>query len=397
VIFFLIPAAAYAVGVRPAAFENHRLAAFPGITKGWGFFTALPNWATDNLPGRQAGVHAEAGISQNVFGEPPAFSGTDRQPTGGQIGPIAPVQTPPQPPDPLNGGQADYSQVIEGKNGWLYYAQDMTSKCDPDQPISATIHDLTTLRQAIEASGRQLILVVAPDKSTAEPANLPATYPDKDCAAQASGPFWQGVVGTDKALDLRPGLAEAAVESGRPVYYKQDTHWNDLGSLVMLGAVANQIRPGITSTWQSVPDGVVKPGADLPPMIASTGLDTEIHYSLGPDGGADRTGPTLADMPKATKFGGPPTTGMVTEPTALLGDSFLAHATRYLPAVFSDATAIDYATIDTDQAAVESVLAGGKIIVIELVERVLAAGDAPFLRPEVISGIRSYLAAHPAP
>src|SRR6202000_1454541 len=115
-----------------------------------------------------------------------------------------PVQTAPQPPDPLNGGQADYSQVIEGKNGWLYYAQDMTSKCDPDQPISATVQDLTTLRQAIEASGRQLILVVAPDKSTAEPANLPATYPDKDCAAPASGPVWQGVGQPDKGRDLAP-------------------------------------------------------------------------------------------------------------------------------------------------------------------------------------------------
>ncbi|HEX5114856.1 MAG TPA: hypothetical protein VFW65_06640 [Pseudonocardiaceae bacterium] len=394
-IFFLIPAGAYAVGVRPQAFENHRLAAFPSITRGWGFFTALPNWATDNLPGRQAGVHAEAGISQSIFGEPPAFSGTDRQ--GTPIGPVGQVQTAPPPPDPLNGGQTDFSQVIEGRNGWLYYAQDMTSKCDPDQPISATIQDLATLRSAIEASGRSLVLVVAPDKSTAEPRFLPPTYPDKDCAAQASTPFWQGLVDTDGALDLRPGLSEAAAQSGRPIYYKQDTHWNDLGSLVMLRAVADQIDPGVTGTWQSVPDGVVEPGADLPPMIASTGRNTEIHYTLGPDGGADRTGPTLADMPRAVRFAGAPTAGMVNEPVAILGDSFLAHASRYLPAVFSDATAIDYASMDTDQAGVESVLASGKVIVIEVVERVLTAGDAPFLRPDVIGGLRSYLAAHPAP
>jgi hypothetical protein len=398
VIFFLIPAAAFTVGVRPQAFENHRLAAFPSITKGWGFFTGFTNWATDHLPLRQFGVKAEAGISQQVFGEPPAFTGTDRQRTGTPIGPVGQVPTPPPPvTDPLNGGQTDFSQVIEGKNGWLYYSQDMTSKCEPDQPISATISDLAKLRQAVEASGRTLILAIAPDKSTAEPAHLPPTYPDKACAQEASGPFWQGVVQTDGALDLRPGLAEAAVASGHPVYYEQDTHWNDLGSLVMLRAVANRIQPGSTGTWQSVPAGVVEPGADLPPMIAGTGRDIEIHYTLGPDGGADRTGPTLADMPKPVRFAGPPTTGMVTEPVALLGDSFLAHASRYLPAVFSNATAIDYASIDTDQATVESVLAGGRVIVIEVVERVLASGDAPFLRPEVISGIRSYLAAHPAP
>lgn len=398
VIFFLVPAAAFAVGVRPQAFENHELAAFPSLTRGWHFFTDLTNWATDNLPGRQLGVHAEAGISQSVFGEPPAFSGTDRQQSGTPIGPIGQVPTtPPRPVDPLNGGQTDFSQVIEGSDGWLYYAQDMTSKCEPDQPISATIADLVSLRSAIEASGRQLVLVVAPDKSTAEPAHLPANYPDKECAAQVTGPFWQGVVQADGALDLRPGLAEAAVTSGRPVYYRQDTHWNDLGSLVMLRAVANHIQPGITGTWQSVPDGVVRPGADLPPMIASTGRDVEIHYTLGPDGGADRTGPTLAAMPTPVRFTSPPTNGMVSEPVALLGDSFLAHASRYLPAVFSDATAIDYARFDTDQAAVESVLASGKVVVIEVVERVLTSGVAPFLRPEVIASIRAYLAAHPAP
>ena len=397
VIFFLVPAAAFATGVRPQAFENHKLAAFPSPTRGWSFFTGLTNWATDNLPGRELGVRAEAGISQSVFGEPPAFSGTDRQQAGTPIGPVGQVPTVPPPVDPRGGGQTDFSQVIEGTDGWLYYAQDMTSKCDPDQPVAATIAALASLRSAIEASGRQLVLVVAPDKSTVEPAHLPADYPDKACAARVTGPFWQGVVRTDGALDLRPGLAEAAVASGRPIYYRQDTHWNDLGSLVLLRAVANQIHPGITGTWQSVPDGVVRPGADLPPMIASAGRDVEIHYTLGPDGGADRTGPALAGMPRPVRFAGPPTTGMVTEPVALLGDSFLAHASRYLPAVFSDATAIDYATFDTDQAAVESVLASGKVIVVEVVERVLTAGDAPFLRPEVIAGIRSYLATHPAP
>jgi len=88
-VFFLVPTLAFVFGVRPQNFENHRLAAFPSPAAGWAFFTGLNNWATDHLPLRQLGVQAETGISSGVFGEPPAFSGTDRQSTGVAIGPIA--------------------------------------------------------------------------------------------------------------------------------------------------------------------------------------------------------------------------------------------------------------------------------------------------------------------
>ena len=69
-------------------------------------------------------------------------------------------------------------------------------------------------------------------------------------------------------------------------------------------------------------------------------------------------------------------------------------------ATFSDITAFTYGGLGGDpvtRQSVESVMAAGKVIVIEVVERFLAGGLAPFLDPTVISDIKTYLTRHPAP
>jgi hypothetical protein len=394
VVFLLVPAVSFVFGVRPQAFENHELAPFPSLADGGHFFTGLPAWATDHLPLREAGVRAETGISQGVFGEPPAFSGTDRQSGGTPLGPVN-TNTAPQ-----DNASSDDSQVIAGTNDWLYLTQDMTAKCAPTQPLGTTVAALRQLRAAIDASGRTLVLAVAPDKSTVVPQHLPADYPDKQCAASVSRTFWSDVTGTDGALDLRAGLAALAPAERRPAYYPQDTHWTDLGALYMLRRVADAITPGVSSSWTMRRAATTRFPADLPLLIARTGTNTDINYHLSPDGGGDQTVPPPGTFLRPLSFTRAATTGMVTTPTAILGDSFLDATLRYLPAAFSDVTAFTYGGLAGDpvtRESVESVMASGKVIVIEVVERSLAGGLAPFLQPAVISGIKTYLAAHPLP
>jgi hypothetical protein len=387
-VFFLVPALAFVFGVRPQAFENHRLAAFPGLSAGWGFFTGLANWATDNLPLRDAGVRAEAGISQGVFGEPPAYSRTDRQ-TGDT--PLGPVDSPPQ-----GNLSNDYSQVIEGSDGWLYYAQDTIDKCTPGRPLAGTIDALRQLRSVIEASGRTFVLVVVPDKTTAVPQYLPADYPDKACAAAASGPFWHDVTAEAGSIDLRAGLASLTPVEHRPAYYPLDTHWTDLGALYMVRSVVESLSPGTTALWRSVPAGTGYDPSDLPPMIGRTGRNHVVRYTLAPDGGdVDRAGPYGSTFTTPQHFAGRPTTGMVIEPVAVLGDSFLGSAYRYLQGAFVSGSAIAYQQLDYDPQDVYSVVASGQVVLLEVVERNLAAGTAQFLEPQAIAGLRGYLAAHP--
>ncbi|HEV3357138.1 MAG TPA: hypothetical protein VG247_10105 [Pseudonocardiaceae bacterium] len=388
-VFLLVPALAFVFGVRPTAFENHRLADFPSPSLGWGFFTGLNSWATDHLPLRNAGVQAENGISNGVFGEPPAFSGIDRQaPAGGITAPTA------GPPPSSTVGQ-DSAQVVAGTDGWLYYAQDMLSKCTPTQPLSTTVNELVSLRSAIEASGRSLVLVVAPDKSTVVPQYLPADYPNKDCANAAANPFWSAVTSSGGAIDLRAGLEALGVANRQPVYYPQDTHWADLGSIYMLQAVADAISPGTSRGWRTSRAAVLSGPADLARMNGATANNSDQTYHLSPDGHGDRTGRSVQSLATPTHFGTPATAGMITTPVALLGDSFTLATTRYLPAVFTDLTAIDYGNLVGAPAPVIQTMVGAKTIVLEVVERNLADGNVPFLDPQVIASIQAALASHP--
>ena len=186
----------------------------------------------------------------------------------------------------------------------------------------------------------------------------------------------------------------------QPVYYPQDTHWADLGSIYMLQAVADAISPGVDSTWTTGRARTTRFPADLPLMMADAGTNTEITYHLSPDGGDDATLPPPTNLNAPLSINRAATIGMVTTPTAILGDSFLDPTLRYLPAAFSNATAFTYDGLGGDQAtaqSVESVMATGKVVVIEVVERTLTGGTAPFLRPDVIANIKGYLADHPAP
>ncbi|MBO0840025.1 MAG: hypothetical protein J2O49_04315, partial [Sciscionella sp.] len=392
VLFFLTPALAFVFGVRPQEIENHRLASFPSLADGFGFFTGLSNWATDHLPLRDAGVHAEAAISNGVFGEPPAYSQIDR---GGASGPVGGVGPPtPQAPDQSSqAGTNGFPQVIQGKDGWLYYGYDMQAKCQPVHPLSTTISALQRLRTAVTRSGRRLVVVIAPDKSTVLPEHLPDTYAGKQCAASASTTFWNQVPQQTGALDLRQGLRDVGTTLRQPVYLTQDTHWTDLGAMNMLYAVAEHLTPGISTTWAFHPTFVTTGAADLPKMLGTSGTNTDQSYSLAPDGGADRAGGHPVDnLDQPYRSTGEHVRGMIGGKVALLGDSFLLPALRYLPAVFDNATAYYSAAAAQHQDQLDSIVDNSDTIVLEVVERNLAAGTEELLQPGALSNLISSLA-----
>jgi hypothetical protein len=390
--FFLVPAIAFVFGVRPQQIENHPLAGFPSLAQGWGFFTGLSQWATDNLPLRDTAVRAESQLSQSVLGEEPAYSSGGQPPaTDGGLGPLGSSPAPPAPS--ASGG---FPEVIAGNNGWLYYGVDIQAKCQATQPVPAIMSELAQLRSAIEASGRKFVLVIAPDKSTVLPQNLPADYVGKQCAQQFGDQFWTDVTSKQVgALDLRAQLSTTYRLDDLPTYFALDTHWTDAGALIMLRSVAERIQPGVSATWRTGPRPPFTTPADLPPLVGQSGMNTGHPYALRPDGSNDRTRPYGVILNQAVNLRGTPTTGMISTPVSVLGDSFLGAATRYLPAIFSDVTYVGYDWAANQPAALDQALVAGHVVVLEAAERNLTSGTAPFLQPSVISAIGSLLAAHP--
>ena len=392
-VFFVVPALILAMGARPVEFENHKLAAFPSPLAGWGFFTGLPDWAVDHLPFRDAAIRGVDRISRGVFGEPSPFDQRH-----------GPAQAPPFAPQTQNGSSsglaeppiaAGFPKVIEGGDGWLYYGFDVQGKCRPTQSMDQVIGNLIRLRQAVEASGREFVLVVPPDKTTVVPEHLPATYVGKSCATARSEDFWRRVRTEAGALDLLDSLRQISKVDGRPPYHQLDTHWDDRGAIMMVRQVVEHLQPGVSAGWQIQPERVAEAPADLPRLIGRSGNNVGQLYSLAPDGGRDRTRQPLDDLRSPARLQSSTGSGMITTSVGVLSDSFLLPATRYLPAAFSDIDMVYYTSLTTTPPDVLKVLVDSDVVVVEAVERNLASGVAPIVDPGMVDLIANELAKNP--
>ena len=393
-VFFAVPVLALGLGARPAEFENRRLAPFPSVLDGWGFFGGLGAWANDHVPFRDAAVHGADWASRDLFGESAPFA-VEPPKTHAPFVPPA-----PQEPDSSNADEqpptiAGFPKVIEGKDDWLYYGLDVQGKCQPSRELDQVIDSLKRLRAVVEASGREFILVVPPDKSTAVPQYLPDSYAGQRCARPVTERFWTRITGEVGATDLREDLSNAARDDGRPPYYKLDTHWTDRGAALMVERLAEEIQPGVTSGWKLEEKRTTQYSADLPTLLGRSGVNDVQLYSLAPDGERDRTRQSETDLESPRALRSTPGEGMVTARTAILADSYTLPATRYLSATFTDLDLVFFSTLNSNANAVLDMLVDQDVIVVEAVERNLTSGIASVTDPGIVDLIGRKLAANP--
>jgi hypothetical protein len=261
--------------------------------------------------------------------------------------------------------------------------------------MDEVVGQLNRLRQAVEKSGRRFVLVVAPDKSTMIPQYLPSSYVGKECAAKVTDQFWHRMNDEVGIVDLRQDLRDEAQRTGGQVYFQQDTHWTFYAGLTMSKALVERLQPGLTSNWQTIPGPAWTGPADLPNLIGSTGQDVTTRPGLAPDGRDDTTRWINADFRAPLTLQSVATDGMVTTKTAMLADSYTRFASGYLAAAFTDISITHVEDLLNDQQAVADRLAGADYVVVEVVERYLAAGVSPITNPQYVTTLVSTLAAHP--
>lgn len=399
-LFFTTPTLLWVFGVRPGEIENHKLAGFPSLGAGFGFFTDLPKWATDQLSFRAGAIDAAGAVSRGVFGEEPPLD----QGSAANSGPIPapPLQQPSAPKSGPAGptlpttSQAGYRNVVQGLDGWLYYGYDAESKCTPSQDIDTTLKRIEQLRQAVEASGRKFVFAVTPDKSTMVPQFLPDSYPGKDCSQAAAPNDWYKIITEGHSLDLRPALAASAARIGQPIYAPNDTHWRDEGGLVLTRALADQLQPGISNSWQSAPSGQYDAVADLPLLLGKSGqFKTNQMYTLRPDGVTDRASEFLANIDTPVQRTAPPLAGTISQRTLIYGDSFSLASSRYLDAAFTNVTYLAYSTDKTTHAQAVDQFVNSEVVVLQAVERNVSGGLVPFTDEGFIQSVKTALAQHP--
>ncbi|MGK5075900.1 alginate O-acetyltransferase AlgX-related protein [Janthinobacterium sp. ZB1P44] len=265
------------------------------------------------------------------------------------------------------------SQVTIGRDGWLYlgdqYEQTLTVTRRGSQPVDVETGKRIALATAgweqwLASQGVQAFrVVVGPNKNTVYADMAPAwaqpllpSATDTLIASMKPGQY----------VDVQPAMRKARTEFAQPLYYKTDTHWNQLGGWVAVRALGadmaqaasglhwlseQQVRPGTASQ---------RYGGDLANFLKMSHMlhDSEVPVVID-IGRPVETAKYDFDTGRLLESGGNPEVGaprtpvLVKSPNALnqkkvlwLRDSFGTAMSPYMAATFSETLQIHYGVTD---------------------------------------------------
>jgi hypothetical protein len=143
------------------------------------------------------------------------------------------------------------------------------------------------------------------------------------------------------------------------------------------------------------PSGRIAWPDDISPLIGRSGEHRIPTYSLAPTGQRDLTRSIASDFRVRLRLTSAPAAGTVGQPVRMIADSFTQFASRYLAAAFTDITVVHPETVGAVPRSSGELLAGGKVVVVEVAERNLLSGTSPILLQPVITEIAHQLSQHP--
>jgi hypothetical protein len=269
--------------------------------------------------------------------------------------------------------------VLIGKSGWLYYTGD-ESIDDYQGLIPFTNQDLKIIQNQIRKTtqrfnrqGITFLIVIAPNKQTIYPEFLPdqirKIYP-KTRLDQVS----KAIPRNDPRypfLDLRSRMSSE--KQKQLIYYRTDTHWNNLGAYFAYQEIMNRlaiaypaVKPYALSEYDlqsrtvrgfglatiiSLDQRLTDQEFDLNPKFKPQAVDAPVSYKTAVPAIANQTGNSL--LPKAVIF----------------RDSFATTLKPYLSEHFQNIVYVSSPVIDDDIIQREK----PAIVILELVERKIGA------------------------
>lgn len=382
-VVLLLPGALYAAGARSSQFENHALASFPSFEAGWDYFGDVSTWTTDNIPLREQGVQVNNWIDEQLFGDPPGSGG---DPSGVPGVPGVPSSTSPG---------AVYPVVLFGQDGYLFYGEDIRLKCEPSRSPDDIMRSLGTLAAAAAASGRALVVAVPPDKSTIQSEDLPSTLLGRGCAADRSRLMRERLAAAPYAVDLHTPVSALAA-TGAQAYLLKDSHWDGLAAVTMSQVLLAEIAPDVLANLDVRRISDTTMTGDLTVLTGTPSTVTLQRYDLHSPNTVRtwRTMQPIAESPLNYTSRGPEGT-LVRGRTLFAGDSFIDVSGSDLPALFEDFTKVSYSVAASRPEVLIQQMVEADTIVVEIVERNFASGQAAILDPVLADRIAAELLAQP--
>ena len=259
-LFFLAPLGLRAAGVTATTFENRPFAPRPSLDAGWEVFDQTTRFFTDRMPLREQAVRAQSWAARNVLDVAPTWrrdlledqANTAALPQDKQLERERPTEPPPTPQPPQPGAAAPAppsgSRVLDGRDGWLFLADDLQRACAAALPWPAVVGRLELIARGIRESGRDVVVAIAPDKSAIYPELLGERARERyACAARERREYWPLMERSREPalLALRQALLDAKRRSGEALYRSTDSHWNAFGASVALRAILARLDAGV--------------------------------------------------------------------------------------------------------------------------------------------------------
>ncbi len=232
--------------------ENRTQASYRGLDGGWDYFGNLGNYIADRLPLKTSAVRADAWIDEHVYREDAAFGGS---------------ATP---------------RVLRGLDGFLFIKDAIDVACTPNAPAEATAAHFKELAEVIADSGRDVLSMVAPDKSSVHAELLPPDLAQRDCFDAYTEQLWSDLNSAEIEgfVDLRQLLIDESNASREALYLRKDTHWDSAGSLVAVHAMVDHYAPGLWSDDEVQYQGLGTYVGDLTNMQGKPEQDDAPLYAV---------------------------------------------------------------------------------------------------------------------
>lgn len=198
--------------------------------------------------------------------------------------------------------------VVAGPNGWLFLARENPTlntvedyrgtRLFTEPELAAWTAEFTARRDWLKKRGIPYLVVVAPNKQTIYPEELPARY-NRAGPATRTDQLVAALAGAGVAVaDMRPAMLD--LKKTVQAYYRTDSHWTPVGARAAAGDILAALAGLVPGLAADVPrDHRVVPvpglGGDLAAMLGLGDCFAEDKFSLVPEGGfqavrADATG-----------------------------------------------------------------------------------------------------------
>ncbi len=176
--------------------------------------------------------------------------------------------------------ESNVSGVIDGTNGWLYYASTLSDYLGRDllsqRQLYNLAHNFSVIQEYLDLREIDFVLTIPPNKNTLYGENMPyyASYTvNPDHSAKLLAPYLQ-------QQNIRyVDLFQLFEEQDEVLYLLRDSHWNNKGACLAYNAVMNALE-WPHRDYASTPPLITADGSgDLNRMLYSFYGDPELNYS----------------------------------------------------------------------------------------------------------------------